>query len=237
MRLAFPLVVSALLFSLGVFGVLARRNAVLVLMSVELMLNAVNLNLVAFDAWWADALHGGQVLTLFVITIAAAEVGLGLAIVLLVFRNRGTSDLTDLGLLDERADERRPAGGRRSAGGGSMTVLSLIVALVVLVPFAAALAGLAFGRNRLLGATHRRRRHRRHACPRSRRGCRRSESRGDEVTIWGTIPTGWIPIEVATRADGLGVTVAIMVAAVALGVQIYSTAYLHGDPRTRRSPR
>ena len=109
MRLAFPLVVSAFLFSLGVFGVLVRRNAVLVLMSVELMLNGVNLNLVAFDAWWADALHGGQVLTLFVITIAAAEVGLGLAIVLLVFRNRGTSDLADLGLLDERTeDELQP---------------------------------------------------------------------------------------------------------------------------------
>ncbi|MBD0292929.1 MAG: NADH-quinone oxidoreductase subunit NuoK [Jiangellaceae bacterium] len=104
MRLAFPLAVSALLFSLGVFGVLARRNAVLVLMSVELMLNGVTINLVAFDAWWSDALHGGQVLTLFVITIAAAEVGLGLAIVLLVFRNRATSDLNDLGLLDERAE-------------------------------------------------------------------------------------------------------------------------------------
>lgn len=104
MRLAFPLVASALLFSLGVFGVLARRNAVLVLMSVELMLNGVNVNLVAFDAWWADALHAGQVLTLFVITIAAAEVGVGLAIVLLVFRNRGTSDLDDLGLLDERTE-------------------------------------------------------------------------------------------------------------------------------------
>jgi NADH-quinone oxidoreductase subunit K len=104
MRLAFPVVVSALLFSLGVFGVLARRNAVLVLMSVELMLNGVNVNLVAFDAWWADALHGGQVLTLFVITIAAAEVGLGLAIVLLVFRTRRTSDLDDLGLLDERTE-------------------------------------------------------------------------------------------------------------------------------------
>ena len=80
MRMAFPLVASALLFSLGVFGVLARRNAVLVIMSVELMLNAVNINLVAFDAWWADALHAGQVLTLFVITIAAAETGVGLAI-------------------------------------------------------------------------------------------------------------------------------------------------------------
>ncbi|HSK27183.1 MAG TPA: NADH-quinone oxidoreductase subunit NuoK [Jiangellales bacterium] len=104
MRLAFPLVVSALLFSLGVYGVLARRNAVLVLMAVELMLGAVGLNLVAFDAYWADALHGGQVLTLFVITIAAAEIGLGLAIVLLVFRARGTVDLDGLGVLDERAE-------------------------------------------------------------------------------------------------------------------------------------
>jgi NADH-quinone oxidoreductase subunit K len=105
-RLAFPLVVGAVLFALGVYGVLARRNAVLVLMAVELMLNAVNLNLVAFDAWLADALHGGQVLTLFVITIAAAEIGLGLAIVLLVFRTRGSVDLEALGALDERAEVR-----------------------------------------------------------------------------------------------------------------------------------
>jgi NADH-quinone oxidoreductase subunit K len=104
MSLAYPLIVSALLFSIGVFGVLARRNAVLVLVSVELMLNAANINLVAFDAWWADTLHGGQVLTLFVITIAAAEVGIGLAIVLLVFRARGSSDLDDLGILDERTE-------------------------------------------------------------------------------------------------------------------------------------
>ena len=104
MSLAYPLIVSALLFSIGVFGVLARRNAVLVLVSVELMLNAANINLVAFNAWWADALHGGHVLTLFVITIAAAEIGIGLAIVLLVFRARGSSDLDDLGILDERTD-------------------------------------------------------------------------------------------------------------------------------------
>lgn len=108
MSLAFPLAVSALLFSIGVFGVLARRNAVLLLVSVELMLNAANINLVAFDAWWADALHGGQVLTLFVITIAAAEIGIGLAIVLLVFRARGSSDLDDLGILDERSDVPEP---------------------------------------------------------------------------------------------------------------------------------
>ena len=76
MHLVYAVVVSALLFSIGVYGVLARRNAILVLMSVELMLNAVNLNLVAFDVWLQDALRSGQVLTLFVITIAAAEIGL-----------------------------------------------------------------------------------------------------------------------------------------------------------------
>lgn len=74
MHLAYPTVVAALLFSVGVYGVLARRNAILVLMSVELMLNAVNLNLVAFDMWLRDPLHGGQVLTLFTIVIAAAEI-------------------------------------------------------------------------------------------------------------------------------------------------------------------
>ena len=88
MPLLMPVLLSCLLFCIGVYGVLARRNAILVLMSVELMLNAVNLNLVAFDVWLRDELLTGQVFTLFVITIAAAEVGLGLAIVLLVYRNR-----------------------------------------------------------------------------------------------------------------------------------------------------
>ncbi|KAB2350681.1 NADH-quinone oxidoreductase subunit NuoK [Actinomadura rudentiformis] len=101
MHLAYPLVVASLLFSIGVYGVLARRNAILVLMSVELMLNAVNLNLVTFDIWWRDRLHGGQVLTLFTIVIAAAEVGLGLAIVLLVYRNRQMIDVDRLRALAE----------------------------------------------------------------------------------------------------------------------------------------
>jgi len=114
-HVAYPAVVAALLFSIGVYGVLARRNAILVLMSVELMLNAVNLNLLAFDVWLHDALHAGQVLTLFVITIAAAEIGLGLAIVLLVFRNRRTIDvdaLRDLADVDEaeEPDDSQPAG-------------------------------------------------------------------------------------------------------------------------------
>ncbi|WP_256106837.1 NADH-quinone oxidoreductase subunit NuoK [Streptomyces sp. ODS05-4] len=96
MHLAYPAVLAALLFCTGLYGVLARRNAILVLMSVELMLNAVNLNLVAFDVWLRDTLHAGQALTLFTIAIAAAEIGIGLAIVLMVYRNRATSDVDRL---------------------------------------------------------------------------------------------------------------------------------------------
>lgn len=96
-RLPLVLFLSAALFSIGVYGVLARRNAVLVLMSIELMLNAVNLNLVAFG----QALHDitGQVFALFVITVAAAEVGIGLAIVILIYRNRETINVDEVNLL------------------------------------------------------------------------------------------------------------------------------------------
>jgi NAD(P)H-quinone oxidoreductase subunit 4L len=80
------LLLSAVLFSIGVFGVIARRNAVMVLMSVELVLNSVNLNLVAFSL--RSNTVDGQVFALFVIAVAAAEVGVGLAFVLLVYRNR-----------------------------------------------------------------------------------------------------------------------------------------------------
>jgi NADH:ubiquinone oxidoreductase subunit K len=85
------LILSAFLFCTGAYGVLARRNSVLVLMSVELMLNAVNLNLVAFSTQVHNV--SGQIFALFVITIAAAEVGIGLAIVLLIFRNLRSPDL------------------------------------------------------------------------------------------------------------------------------------------------
>ena len=91
MPINYFLILSAFLFCVGAYGVLARRNSVLVLMSVELMLNAVNLNLVAFAANVGDV--SGQVFALFVITIAAAEVGIGLAIVLLIYRNLRSSDL------------------------------------------------------------------------------------------------------------------------------------------------
>jgi NAD(P)H-quinone oxidoreductase subunit 4L len=87
------LILAAVLFCFGVYGVLVRRNAVLVLMSVELMLNAANLNLIAFSAQLNDLT--GQVFALFVISIAAAEVGVGLAIVLLMYRNLHSIDLDD----------------------------------------------------------------------------------------------------------------------------------------------
>ena len=85
------LFLGAFLFCTGVYGVLARRNGVLVLMSIELILNAVNINLVAFGAF--DRTVAGQVFALFVIAIAAAEVGVGLAIVLLIYRNSHSIDL------------------------------------------------------------------------------------------------------------------------------------------------
>ena len=88
------LLLSAILFSTGVYGVLAKRNAVIVLMSVELILNAVNINLVAFGAH--NGTISGAVFALFVIAVAAAEVGVGLAIVLLIYRNRKSVDLDEV---------------------------------------------------------------------------------------------------------------------------------------------
>jgi NAD(P)H-quinone oxidoreductase subunit 4L len=88
------LILSAFLFCTGIYGVLARRNGVLVLMSVELMLNAVNINLVAFSAFNHNV--SGQIFALFIITIAAAEVGVGLAIVLLIYRNLHSPDLDEI---------------------------------------------------------------------------------------------------------------------------------------------
>lgn len=85
------LILSAVIFCIGIYGVLVRRNGVLVLMSIELMLNAVNLNLIAFSAHLNET--SGQIFVLFVITIAAAEVGIGLAIILLLFRNFRSPDL------------------------------------------------------------------------------------------------------------------------------------------------
>jgi NADH-quinone oxidoreductase subunit K len=94
-HLAGPYLLVAVLAGLGTYGVLARRNAVLVLIGVELILNSANLLLVTAGAAGGDRWSAGNVLTLFVITIAAAEVTVALAVVLAVFRLRGQVDLTD----------------------------------------------------------------------------------------------------------------------------------------------
>ena len=96
-RLPLILLFSAVLFSAGIYGVLARRNAVMVLMAIELMLNAVNVNFVGFSAALQDVT--GQIFALFVITVAAAEVGIGLAIVILIFRNRASINVDEVNLL------------------------------------------------------------------------------------------------------------------------------------------
>ncbi|MBW2470515.1 MAG: NADH-quinone oxidoreductase subunit NuoK [Deltaproteobacteria bacterium] len=87
---------AAILFVLGLYGVLTRKNAVLILASVELMLAAVNVNLVAFDVYLQDTLRAGQIFTLFIIGVAAAEVGVGIAIVLMIYRNRQSADVDEL---------------------------------------------------------------------------------------------------------------------------------------------
>ena len=103
MQAVYPLMFAALLFCVGVYGVLSRRNAVLVLMSVELMLAAVTVNLVAFGELardnLADAVLSGQVFALFVLGVGAAEVGVGLAIILLIYRNRASVNIDDADLM------------------------------------------------------------------------------------------------------------------------------------------
>ena len=88
------LILGALLFCIGVYGVIARKNAVLVLLSIELILNAVNLNLLAFAL--RDNNPDGHVFALYVLAIAAAEVGVGLGLVLLIFRNKKSISLDEL---------------------------------------------------------------------------------------------------------------------------------------------
>ena len=92
------LTVSAILFTLGVFGIfLNRKNVIVILMAIELMLLAVNINLVAFSAFHGDLV--GQVFAMIVLTVAAAEAAIGLAIVVVFFRNRGTIDVAEIDLL------------------------------------------------------------------------------------------------------------------------------------------
>ena len=93
------LVLSSILFSLGIYGVLARRSAVLILMSIELMLQAVSINFIAFAVYLYPEQFTGLIFAIFVITISAAEVGLALAIVLRIFRNKATANVDEVDVL------------------------------------------------------------------------------------------------------------------------------------------
>ena len=93
------LILAALLFCIGVWGLINSRNAVRVLMSIELMLNAVNINLMAFSSFIDGDLIRGQIFAVFVITVAAAEAAVGLAILLSLYRNRVTVDMEKFNLL------------------------------------------------------------------------------------------------------------------------------------------
>ncbi len=97
LSLSWFLALSAILFSIGTIGVLTRKNAIIIFMSVELMLNAVNLTLVAFSAHLGDV--NGQILVFFSLCVAAAEAAVGLAIIIAIFRNNLTVDITKINLL------------------------------------------------------------------------------------------------------------------------------------------
>jgi len=93
------LILSAILFSIGLYGVLAKRNAVIILMCVELMLNAVNITLVAFSRYIVPVMLTGQVFAIFVIVVAAAEVAVGLAIIFAIYRGLEDIDVSKIDLL------------------------------------------------------------------------------------------------------------------------------------------
>ena len=99
MQLEYFLLLAAALFCIGIYGLVSSRNVIRVLMSIELMLNAVNINLMAFSNYLDAAEIKGQVFSVFVITIAAAEAAVGLAIVLSIYRNRDTVDMERFNLL------------------------------------------------------------------------------------------------------------------------------------------
>jgi NADH:ubiquinone oxidoreductase subunit K len=93
------LILSAVLFSIGLFGVLTKRNAVVILMCIEIMLNAVNITMVAFSRFVTPSLLTGQVFAIFIIVVAAAEAAVGLAIIIALYRSRETIDITKINLL------------------------------------------------------------------------------------------------------------------------------------------
>ena len=93
------LILSAVLFSIGLYGALAKRNAIIILMSIEIMLNAVNIAMVAFSRYIVPMMLTGQVFTIFIIVVAAAEAAVGLAMIICIYRSRETIDATEVDLM------------------------------------------------------------------------------------------------------------------------------------------
>ena len=99
MSLEHYLILATVLFSIGLYGVLSRRSAIVILMSIELMLNAVNILMIAFSRYVVPTLLTGQVFAIFIIVVAAAEAAVGLAIIMAIYRNRETIDSTEINLM------------------------------------------------------------------------------------------------------------------------------------------
>ena len=93
------LILSAVLFSIGLYGALTKRNAIVILMSIEIMLNAVNISMVTFSRYIVPSLLTGQVFTIFIIVVAAAEAAVGLAIIIAIYRSRETIESTRINLM------------------------------------------------------------------------------------------------------------------------------------------
>jgi NADH-quinone oxidoreductase subunit K len=93
------LTLAAILFCIGLYGALTKKNAIMVLLCIELMLNAVNINLIAFAKYGINPGLTGQIFSLFTITVAAAEAAVGLAILIGLYRNKGTTDVNDMDIM------------------------------------------------------------------------------------------------------------------------------------------
>ncbi|HEY86564.1 MAG TPA: NADH-quinone oxidoreductase subunit NuoK [Dehalococcoidia bacterium] len=93
------LILSVILFSIGLYGALSKRNAIIILMSIEIMLNAVNIAMVAFSRYIVPELLTGQLFAIFIMVVAAAEAAVGLAIIITIYRNRETIDATEINLM------------------------------------------------------------------------------------------------------------------------------------------
>jgi NADH:ubiquinone oxidoreductase subunit K len=93
------LILAVVLFSIGLYGALSKRNAIVILMSIEIMLNAVNIAMVAFSRYIVPTLLTGQVFTIFIMVVAAAEAAVGLGIIIAIYRNRETIDATEINLM------------------------------------------------------------------------------------------------------------------------------------------